>query len=175
MTDDPGAAARRRLASPGAAFLLSQLGFESARRWAERIAPLGLDPRQGMVLRVIGADGAMTQATLAGRIRVPASKVVGLVDELEAAGLVERQTEAEDRRVRMIHLTSLGTTRLAEITRASAEHEAELMAGLDPDERRMLVGLLERVADDAGLARGIHPGIGSPPSAAPARAERGRR
>jgi DNA-binding MarR family transcriptional regulator len=166
MTDDPAAAARRRLASPGAAFLLSQLGFESARRWAERIAPLGLDPRQGMVLRVIGADGAMTQTTLAGRIRVPASKVVGLVDELEAAGLVERQTEADDRRVRMIHLTALGTTRLAEVTRASTEHEAELTAGLAPDEREALVGLLERVADAAGLARGIHPGIGNPRSAA---------
>jgi DNA-binding MarR family transcriptional regulator len=163
MTDDPTVAARRRLASPGAAFLLSQLGFESARRWAERIAPLGLEPRQGLVLRVIGAEGAMTQADLARRIRVPASKVVGLVDELESAGLVERRAEADDRRVRVIHLTDRGTRTLAGVNLASVEHEAELMASLAPDERVRVVGLLERVADDLGLARGIHPGLAGPP------------
>ena len=165
MIDDPTAAARRRLASPGAAFLLSQLGFESARRWAERIAPLGLEPRQGLVLRVIGAEGAMTQADLARRIRVPASKVVGLVDELESEGLVERRAEADDRRVRIVHLTDRGMQTLAEVNRASVDHEAELMAALAPDERIRLIVLLERVADDVGLARGIHPGIAGPPHA----------
>jgi DNA-binding MarR family transcriptional regulator len=174
MTDDPTAAARRRLASPGAAFLLSQLGFESARRWAERIAPLGLEPRQGMVLRVVGAEGAMTQADLARRIRVPASKVVGLVDELESAGLVERRAEADDRRVRVIHLTESGTRILAELIHASREHESELVASLAPDERVRLIVLLERVADDVGLARGIHPGVGGPPHAGAGPDDRGR-
>ena len=40
---------------------------------------------------VLDAGGAMSQADLARAIRVPASKVVGLVDELATAGLVERR------------------------------------------------------------------------------------
>jgi DNA-binding MarR family transcriptional regulator len=161
MSDDPAAERQARLPAPGAAFLLSQLGFESARRWAQRIAPLGIDPRQGLLLRVLGIDGPSTQVDLARRIRVPASKVVGLVDELETAGLAERRAEQGDRRVRVIHLTDRGTRTLGDLAKASAAHEKELTAGLSTDERRQLVGLLERVVDDLGLARGIHPGVGA--------------
>jgi DNA-binding MarR family transcriptional regulator len=158
VTDDPTEPSARRLPTPGIGFLMSQLGFESARRWAARLAPLGLEPREGMVLRVLDAGGAMTQADLARASRVPASKVVGLVDELEAAGLVERQSDVDDRRVRVIHLTGRGREALTALARASAAHEAELTAGLSPEERARLVDLLQRVADDAGLVRGIHPG-----------------
>jgi len=158
VTDDPTEPSARRLPTPGIGFLMSQLGFESARRWAARLAPLGLEPREGMVLRVLDASGAMTQADLARATGVPASKVVGLVDELEAAGLVERQSAVDDRRVRVIHLTGRGRQTLTALARASAEHESELTAGLSPEERARLVGLLQRVADDVGLVRGIHPG-----------------
>jgi DNA-binding MarR family transcriptional regulator len=161
MRDESATERQSRLRSPGAAFLLSQLGFESARRWAQRIAPLGIDPRQGLLLRVLGTDGPSTQADLARRIRVPASKVVGLVDELEAAGLAVRRAEQGDRRVRVVHLTDLGTRILGDLSKASAAHEKELTASLSADDRRQLVALLESVADELGLARGIHPGVGA--------------
>ncbi|HEX5014463.1 MAG TPA: MarR family transcriptional regulator [Candidatus Limnocylindrales bacterium] len=161
MSDEPASKPQIRLPPPGAAFLLSQLGFESARRWAERIAPLGIEPRQGLVLRVLNNVGPTTQADLARRIRVPASKVVGLVDELEAAGLAERRSVQGDRRVRAIHLTDLGAQTLGELAKASAAHEKELTAGLSAAERRQLVELLEGVADELGLTRGIHPGVGA--------------
>jgi hypothetical protein len=45
-----------QLRVPGVAFLLSQLGYHSSRRWKARLAPLGLDPRQVMVLRRLAAD-----------------------------------------------------------------------------------------------------------------------
>ena len=160
MTDDPTEPSARRLPTPGIGFLMSQLGFESARRWAARLAPLGLEPRQGIVLRVLDAGGAMSQADLARAIRLPASKVVALVDELASAGLVERQSAHGDRRVWVIHLTDPGRQALTALSRASAEHESELTAALSADELSLLVDLLERVADDVGLARGIHPGVG---------------
>ena len=56
-----------------------------------------------MVLRVLDTGGAMSQADLARAIGVPASKVVGLVDELQADGLVERLAGQADRRVRVLH------------------------------------------------------------------------
>jgi len=160
VTDDPTEPSRRRLPTPGVGFLLSQLGFESSRRWAARLEPLGLDARQGMVLRVLDTGGAMTQADLARAILVPASKVVGLVDELQAAGLVERRAAQADRRVRVVHLTDRGRAAVADLSRASADHEADLTGDLSAEDRRRLLELLERVADGVGLARGVHPGVG---------------
>ena len=160
MTDDPTEPSRRRLPTPGVGFLLSQLGFESARRWAARLEPLGLDPRQGLVLRVLDAGGAMTQADLARAIRVPASKIVGLVDELEAKGLVERRAGQADRRVRVLHLTDRGRGAVTDLARISREHEADLTGDLTADDRQRLLELLEQVADGVGLARGVHPGVG---------------
>ena len=160
MTDDRSEPSRPRLPTPGVGFLLSQLGFESSRRWAVRLAPLGLDPRQGGVLRVLDASGPMTQVDLARAIRVQASKVVGLVDELEAAGLVERRAEQSDRRIRVIHLTSRGRAAVTDLALVSREHEADLTSGLSAQDRQRLLDLLEQVADDVGLARGVHPGVG---------------
>jgi DNA-binding MarR family transcriptional regulator len=162
VTDDLAEQSRRRLPTPGVGFLLSQLGFESSRRWAARLGPLGLEPRQGVVLRVLDANGSLSQADLARAIRVPASKVVGLVDDLEAAGLVERRAEAGDRRVRVIHLTERGARAVADLSRVSAEHETDLTATLSAEERRHLLELLERIADDIHLIRGVHPGVGEP-------------
>jgi len=40
----------------------------------------------------------------------------------------------------------------------SAEHEAQLCAGLSNTERRQLITLLSRVAAEQGLPTGVHPG-----------------
>jgi hypothetical protein len=49
---------KARLRQPGAAYLLSQVGAHSSRRWHERLQPLGLDPRQVVVLRMVAANRA---------------------------------------------------------------------------------------------------------------------
>jgi len=41
----------------------------------------------------------------------------------------------------------------------SAEHEAQLCAGLSNTERRQLITLLSRVAAEQGLPTGVHPGV----------------
>jgi DNA-binding MarR family transcriptional regulator len=154
---EPGDVAAR-LHDPGAAFLLSALGFQSSRRWSARLEPIGLDARQVMALRVIGGEGSMTQAALARRIGVPASRIVGLVDELEAAGQVERRPGQSDRRVHMLNVTEAGAATLRQVVEISIAHEAEMLDGLSPDERRELLGLLRRIAEAQGLTPGIHPG-----------------
>ncbi len=46
---------------------------------------------------------------------------------------------------------------LARIIAISAEHEADLTVGLDAQERELLIGLLQRVAENQGLVEGVHP------------------
>ncbi len=68
----------------GLAFLLSQVGFHSSARFAERLDPLGLKPPHVGILRAItGADG-LSQQALGEKLGVFASRIVGLIDDLES-------------------------------------------------------------------------------------------
>jgi DNA-binding MarR family transcriptional regulator len=148
-----------RLRVPGAAFLLSQVGFHSSRLWRERMARLELDPREVVLLRHVAAAEGQSQQALAEALQVPPSRMVALVDGLEQRGLLERRPIAGDRRVRALHLSQEGHRLLRKVMAASAEHEAELSTGLDSTERAQLIALLHRVAAEHGLPTGVHPGV----------------
>jgi len=149
-----------RLRAPGAAFLLSQLGFQSSRLWRERLDPLGLDPREVAVLRYVASSEGQSQRAIGNAMRVPPSRMVALVDALERRTLVERRPRVGDRRTFALFLTREGRQLLGKITEVSAHHEAELCAGLTPAERRRLIALLSRLVAEQHLPVGVHPGVG---------------
>jgi DNA-binding MarR family transcriptional regulator len=154
--------AATRLRGPGAAFLLSQLGYHSSRLWQGRLAPLGLEPRQVMLLRHVAGDEGRSQQALGEALRIPPSRMVALVDGLEQRGLLRRRLDPNDRRVRTLHLTRDGRRLLAEVMEVSREHERQLCTGLQPAEREQLITLLNRLAAEQGLAEGVHPGAADP-------------
>ena len=151
-----------RLRVPGAAFLLSQLGYHSSRLWQARLAPLGLDPRHVMLLRHVAVEEGRSQQTLGEGLRIPPSRMVALVDALEERGLLRRRPNPDDRRVRALHLTPDGRQLLGKVMEMSVEHERELCEGLRPAEREQLITLLSRVAAEQGLGEGVHPGAADP-------------
>jgi len=151
-----------QLRVPGVAFLLSQLGYHSSRRWKVRLAPLGLDPRQVMVLRRLAGDEGRSQQALGDALQIPPSRMVALADALEQRGLLRRRPSPSDRRVRTLHLTKEGRRLLGEIMEISVEHEQELCSGLQPADRDQLLTLLNRLAAEQGLAEGVHPGAADP-------------
>ena len=133
------------------AFLLSQIGFHSAALFSERLQPLGLQPRQFAVLSQLTLLEGQTQQQLANALTIHRNAMVGLLDELEQHGLVERQPHSSDRRAHAIRLTSVGRRLLSRAQVAADEVEAELTGGLGAATRRQLIILLRRVAADAGL------------------------
>jgi DNA-binding MarR family transcriptional regulator len=151
-----------QLRVPGVAFLLSQLGYHSSRRWKARLAPLGLDPRHVMLLRRLAADEGRSQQALGDALQIPPSRMVALVDALEQRGLVMRQPSPNDRRVRTLHLTQEGRRLLGKVMEISLEHEQQFCRGLRPAEREQLITLLNRLAAGHGLAEGVHPGAADP-------------
>jgi DNA-binding MarR family transcriptional regulator len=151
-----------RLRMPGAAFLLSQLGYRSSRRWKARLAPLDLDPRHVLVLRRLAGGEGRSQQALGEALQIPPSRMVALVDDLEQRGLLTRRLSPSDRRVRTLHLTQEGRRLLSRVMEISLEHERELCRGLQSAEREQLIMLLSRVAAEQGLAEGVHPGAADP-------------
>ncbi|HEV8545875.1 MAG TPA: MarR family winged helix-turn-helix transcriptional regulator [Candidatus Limnocylindrales bacterium] len=150
----------RRVRSPGAAFLIAQLGGHSARRWIERLAKAGLEPREVMLFRHVAVNQGRSQREVADAIGLPQSRIVALVDGLEAKGWIRRQPSASDRRTNALHLTRKGQAALTKIMAVSAEHEADLTRGLEAGELDQLIKLLGKVAGVQDLIEGVHPGFG---------------
>ena len=141
-------------------FLISQLGFFSSRGFMEALEPIGIDPREFLLMRFVAASEGRSQQALAQRLAVPASRMVALVDRLEEAGFVERQPDPEDRRVRGLHLTRKGRGVLERAGKIAIDYETRLCAGINREEREQLIDLLQKLqAGQTGL-RGVHPGLG---------------
>lgn len=156
--DDAPAARRRELyRGRGVAFLASQVGAHSSRLWSQRLSAAGLEPRAVMLFWNVATGEGRSQRELAEALRLPASRIVDLVDGLEAQGWLERRTKAGDRRAHELYLTAQGRQLLDRIMAIAADHEEQFTGGLQPRERAALTKLLGKVAVNQGLIARVHP------------------
>ena len=143
----------------GVAFLLAQLGAHAAAAFAERIRPLQLTPPQAGVLRRLAQFPGQSQRELADALGVHAPRLVALIDDLEARGLVARDRDPGDRRNYAISLTDEGRRLFTELGRVARQHEHAITAALGDTERAQLLALLRRLAQEQNLRPGVHPGF----------------
>lgn len=139
---------------------MAQVGHHAAAKFAENLAALQLIPAHAGIFRILAATPAITQQSLAAALGTHPSRLVALVDELESKGLIERRPRESDRRSYALHLTEKGRSTLQGIGRVAREHQQSLLAALSEEEQAALASLLQRVADQQGLTRGVHPGYG---------------
>ena len=94
----------------------------------DAVEDAGLTTQQHQVLLAIRAlelDGPVVIRRLAEWLQLKHHSVIGLVDRLQARGLVRREHDADDRRCVRLRLTRPGATLLADLSRA---HRTELRA-----------------------------------------------
>lgn len=127
-------------------------------RFAELIAPLGLTPPEAGILRLLGHEAGISHRALAARLGSAPSRIVVLVDSLEAKGLVVRRRSERDRRNHELHLTDPGAAALRQLRSVAADHETDVVAGLTKAEEQALHDLLGKLAAHHGLEPGVHPG-----------------
>jgi DNA-binding MarR family transcriptional regulator len=103
---------------------------------------LGLSPAQCHVLHLIEPGRPLPMRRLAETLSCDASNVTGLVDRLEARGLVVRRSSAEDRRVKELQLTPAGSRlRTSLLRRMTAQSHP--LSRLSSRQQRELVRMLE--------------------------------
>ena len=141
-------------------FTISTTGYAIARRFAELLAPLGLEPRDFALMRSVASAEGVSQHALSKQMRVAPSRMVAFLDALEQRELIERRQNPDDRRARALHLTDAGRETLQRAFAVAVQHEQELSAELSGDERAQLLELLSRVGVQVGVPRGVHPGMG---------------
>jgi MarR family transcriptional regulator, lower aerobic nicotinate degradation pathway regulator len=139
--------------APTAGMLLLKIGKAAERRFEKALKPSGLTPRHLGVLFEVQARPTSQQA-LIETIGVDPSKLVGLLNDLEADGLIVRKRDPEDRRRHIVEVSAKGSARLEDAKKVAATVEEELLAGLDADQRAELLVLLAQVADSSGIFEG---------------------
>ncbi len=138
-------------------FLLSQLGAHVATEFGRRMSDIGVQPRTYAVLMALATDDGQSQRELCARLGIHRNAMVGVVDALEAEGLVDRRTHPEDRRAFAITLTDRARNLIPDLDQAGRALENSVTAPLSDAERKMLRELLQRMAAGADLIRGVHP------------------
>lgn len=91
-------------------------------------------------------SGPQPMRRLADSLKCEPSNITGLVDRMEARGLVTREPDPEDRRVKNITATELGRESFDAVW-SGLTFAAEPLRALTDEERRTLRDLLRRVAD----------------------------
>lgn len=155
---DSGDESCARPAGRPSAFLVAQVGAHAASKFAERLAKVELAPPHAGILRILSSTPAITQQALATTLGMAPSRLVALIDDMDSRGLIERRGDPDDRRRYALHLTEKGRAMLETVGRVSREHSQALLAALSDEEQRQLALLLQRIADEQGLTRGVHPG-----------------
>ena len=67
------------------------------------LAPHGVTYRQAQVLGYLALEGPIAQAELAARMLIEPPSLVGVIDRMVAANLIERRPCPDDRRKKLIH------------------------------------------------------------------------
>jgi MarR family transcriptional regulator for hemolysin len=128
------------------AFLLAHASHVLSTELTAALAGLGITPRGNCVLSS-ALTGEKTQIQLAEMCELDKTTMVVTVDELEKAGLVERQTSPTDRRARIIVVTDLGRKVHASARDVVARVQEDVLSALPDGEREVFVSGLTRLVE----------------------------
>lgn len=143
-TEIPPGPAERSPADEAWAELLTLLGRQR-RRFLLAASELDLHPAQAAALLQLESPLPMNE--LAAGLACDNSNVTGLVDRLAARGLVDRQANPDDRRVKRIVLTTAGTRLREQLVQRVSRPPAGIDR-LSTAEQRQLRALLRRMVQD---------------------------
>jgi DNA-binding MarR family transcriptional regulator len=152
--DDPCAGAQATLrdinellyARPG--FLLRRAHQISVSIFESAFSELGITPGQYAVLMALQADCTQDQSSVARAIGLDKVTVSLLLRGLETRGLVDRRVQRDNRRKRVLTVTTAGLALLQRTEAPADEAYERLMAPFDATQRQALLGLLQQLVVD---------------------------
>jgi DNA-binding MarR family transcriptional regulator len=120
---------------PPLGFLLVRIGEAVDRDFVTSLTDLGLKPRHLRLLVLVDRAGELYQRELAGQLGMDPGNLVGILDSLEADGLVARTRGVGDRRQRLVSLTPSGRRLLSRALRATAAIDERILMALPASHR----------------------------------------
>jgi MarR family transcriptional regulator, lower aerobic nicotinate degradation pathway regulator len=128
-------------------FLLKRLGFAAKEQALRAYEQTGLHPYHHAILILLGEGSRETQGSIADALGYDRGQLVGLLDELEERGLLERERDPNDRRRHVVRLTPQGKRVLRRLRTIAREIDDDFLSPLSDEERANLHALLLRLAE----------------------------
>ncbi|MGW5134532.1 MarR family winged helix-turn-helix transcriptional regulator [Streptomyces sp. NPDC004135] len=123
-----------RAAARGRALVAQALAEQDMRMWHH------------VVLSAVRDLAPVAQADLGRAVGLDPKDLVGVLDDLQAAGLAVREPDPKDRRKNAVSLTVRGARLLKRCETAARAANDELLAPLSAAEREQFTGMLRRIS-----------------------------
>jgi MarR family transcriptional regulator, transcriptional regulator for hemolysin len=145
-------------------FLVSDVARMLRENFRTTTPELGLTLAQARVLLHLSRNEGISQVALSAILEIQPITLLRQIDRLEKVGLLERRAHPSDRRAQQLYLTPRSQPLLQKIFAMSADLQDQVMAGLNKNERALLIASLIRIKSN--LSQMMSPSLDE---AAPAR------
>jgi DNA-binding MarR family transcriptional regulator len=129
-------------------FLLKRLGIKAKEESTAAYSDAGVHPYHYAILATLDEGERETQGAIADALDYDRGQLVGILDEMEEQGLVERRRDPEDRRRQVVVTTSEGKKALTKMRALSKRLDDEFLAPLSAQQRQQLQQLLLVLAEE---------------------------
>ena len=130
-------------------FQLAKANQLAGKFLGQKVATLNITPAQALALGFLHEEDRIPASELGKKTELDSATMTGILDRLEAAGLIERRGNPGDRRSILIHLTERGKVLGAEAARLIVEANQEFLRDLTEEERRVLHEMIGKVRRNA--------------------------
>ncbi|MGW4751858.1 MarR family winged helix-turn-helix transcriptional regulator [Streptomyces chartreusis] len=127
-------------------WLLGRAAARGRALVAEALAAEGMKMWHHVVLSAVRDLAPVAQADLGRGVRLDPKDLVGILNDLQSAGLVVREPDPKDRRKNAVSLTDEGARLLKRCEKAAREANDTLLAPLSSAERDRFTDLLIRIS-----------------------------
>ncbi|WP_225826053.1 MarR family winged helix-turn-helix transcriptional regulator [Streptomyces naphthomycinicus] len=131
-------------------WLLGRAAARGRALVADALAAEGLKLWHHVVLSAVRDLAPVAQADLGRSVGLDPKDLVGVLNDLQSAGLAVRAPDPRDRRKNAVSLTDDGARLLARCEKAAQEANDALLAPLSAAERDQFMGLLIRISGTDG-------------------------
>ena len=114
----------------------------------DQLGPLGLQPVEAMIIRLLRRRGRLRQEDIVHRIVLDKGTVARSVARLEKLGLVARSVSDQCRREKLVDLTPAGVEMVAKIQAVMDVWNDISYQGFTPEERALYDSFLTRITDN---------------------------
>jgi DNA-binding MarR family transcriptional regulator len=135
-------------------YLLKKVGHVVKERLIDAFEEKGLSAYDYAILSLLNEGSCETQGMIADALGLDRSHLVGVLDELEEQGLVQRRRDQKDRRRQLVRITPAGSEVLKDLRAIAKRVDDEFFEPLDAAERKTLTELLARLAAHHDASRG---------------------
>lgn len=127
--------------------LLRRAWYGLNQAFRRRIAHLGLTPDQFTALRTLLEHEGISQRQLAALMSSDPNTVASLVERMESAGLIARETREQDRRAHRLRVKPAGRGKFAKAREVALALQAEILQVLPAEARETFLASLDRIAE----------------------------